>query len=336
MRKLFHAALLALAIVLGSLTAASAAPPEIPQQVVDLVNSLKPQQGKVTLEEARATLDLGDKYDFYTPQDARTILVDLWGNPPGATEGVLGLVMPAGVSPLSESWGAVVTFEEVGHVSDDDAADVDYAEILATMKEDNVAANSERRAAGYPTVDIKGWAETPVYDPATHSVVWAQDLLFADSPVHTLNYDLRTLGRRGVLSVNFVSTMPHIDAIRVAANDFANHASFEPGARYEDFNPATDAKAEYGIGGLVAAGVGLAAAKKLGILAILAKFSKLIFIGIGLAAAAAWKFLAGRKEAQDDDFYTYEDDLAASEAREADTPPEFTEAGEAREGRPPA
>lgn len=57
--------------------------------------------------------------------------------------------------------------------------------------------------------------------------------------------------------------------------------------------------ADYGIGGLVAAGVGVAAAKKLGLLAILAKFLKPILFGIAVFFGAIWtrfKRLIGRAD----------------------------------------
>ncbi len=261
-------------------------PPPVPKPLIDAAKSLHPQQGKISLPTARVTLDLGKDYDFYGPEDARTILVTIWNNPADSANGVLGLVMPAGKSPLTDAWGGVITYEPTGYVSDSDAAEVDYAALLDQLREGEAGSNAERKAAGYPEIHLMGWAENPHYEKATHSVVWARDLKFSDSAVNTLNYDLRTLGRGGVLSVNFISQMPRLAEVKRAANTFASHASFDPGARYADFDPNLDKKAEYGIAGLVAAGVGVAAAKKLGLLAILLKFLKpaLFALAAGLAA----------------------------------------------------
>ncbi|MEE4450028.1 DUF2167 domain-containing protein [Novosphingobium resinovorum] len=260
--------------------ATSSSAPEVPAAVMEAVKSLNPQRGRIAIAQANATLDLGDAYDFYGQADARKILVQVWGNPPQAGENVLGLVMPAGASPLSDNWGAVVTYEDTGFVSDDDAAEADYAELLSQMQEGEAERNEQRKAQGYPAIHLAGWAETPRYDAATHSVVWAQDLSFTDTPVHTLNYDVRTLGRRGVLSINFISSMSQLPSIRQAAKAFTTHASFDSGSRYADFDASTDKKADYGIGGLVAAGVGLAVAKKLGIFALMLKFIKPILIAL--------------------------------------------------------
>jgi uncharacterized membrane-anchored protein len=285
-------AALAAALVLVAGASQAAAPTlEIPKEAIALVDSLKPRQGKIPLPEASATLDLGDKYDFYSGDDVRKILVELWGNPPGTEEGALGIVMPAGASPLSDAWGAIVSFEADGYVDDDDAAEVDYDDLLQQLKDGTEAANEEREKMGYPAMHVVRWAEYPKYDSATHSVIWARDLKVDGDTVEALNYDVRTLGRKGVLSINFLSTMPELPSIKTAAADFADHATFDQGWRYEDYQDG-DKVAEYGIGGLVAAGVGLAAAQKLGLLALLVKFGKFIVIGIGIALAAARKSIA--------------------------------------------
>lgn len=265
----------------------AAAPQQLTlEQANAIARTLKPQHGNIAIAQAHASLDLGEAYDFYSPDDARKILVDIWGNPPEVADGVLGMVIPAGVSPLSNTWGAILSYENSGYVADDDAASTDYNEILGQLKQATEDANEHRKEQGYPVMHLQGWAEAPRYDTATHSVVWARDIAVDGDRVRTLNYDERTLGRNGVLSVNFLSTMPELGSIRTAANAFASHAHFDNGFRYQDFDPNIDKKAEYGVGGLIIAGVGLAAAKKLGFLAVMAKFAKPIIIGI-LAAFAA-------------------------------------------------
>lgn len=255
--------------------------------------ALHPQQGHVILRDAHASLDLGQAYDFYGADDARTIIVDLWKNPPTSADGVLGMVLPAGKSPLSDAWGAVVSYDASGHVADDDAADTDYAEILDSMKKATEGRNADRTAKGYQATHLSGWAEYPKYNPTTHSVVWAQDLAFDGEAAHGLNYDLRTLGRNGVLSVNFVSSMARLPEIREAAASFATHAAFDSGARYADYDPSIDKKAEYGVGGLVAAGLGVAVAKKLGFLALFVKFIKPLSIAVIAVFVALRKRIGG-------------------------------------------
>lgn len=277
-------------VVAGAPAHAAVEAPQVPAQAVEIVKSLRPQRGKIAIAEAHATLDLGQAYDFYDKADARRILVDIWRNPPEAASSVLGLVMPAGTSPLDDGWGAVVTYEDTGFVSDSDAAEVDYDALLTQMREGEGERNEQRTKQGYPAIHLAGWAERPAYDAGTHSVVWAQDLAFTDIPTHTLNYDVRTLGRKGVLSINFIAGLDQLPSIREAARSFTTHATFDAGSRYADFDPSTDKEAEYGIGGLIAAGVGVAAAKKLGLLALLLKFIKPIIF----AVVAGFALLRGR------------------------------------------
>lgn len=291
--RLLGVAVAALIGVAGSPAWAAEEEANLPPAAVAAAKSLHPQHGKIAIAAAHATLDLGSAYDFYGPEDAQKIIVEIWGNPPKVAEGVLGLVMPAGTSPLSDAWGAVVTYEDTGFVNDEDAGKVDYTELLSQMREGEDERNEQRKADGYSPMHLAGWAEQPKYDAGTHSVVWAQDIAFGDAKVHSLNYEVRTLGRRGVLSLNLVSSMDHLGDVRQAATAFADHAAFDAGSRYQDYNSSTDKTAEYGIGGLVAAGVGVAVAKKLGLLAILLKFLKPIAVAVIAGFAVLRKKIGG-------------------------------------------
>lgn len=255
-------------------------------QLRSIVASLHPKNGTVQVPAAAASLDLGTAYDFYDEGDARKILVDIWGNAPDSGEGVLGLVMPAGRGPLSDAWGAVISFENTGYVSDSDAQTTNFDEILSDLQQSQIAANTRRREQGYPAMTLVGWAEAPQYKSSTHSVIWARNLAVDGESINSLNYDVRMLGRRGVLSLNLISEMDQLGAVRAAASNFAQHASFNQGARYADFDASTDEEAGYGIAGLIAAGAGVAAAKKLGFLAIFLKFGKVIAVAVAAAFAA--------------------------------------------------
>jgi uncharacterized membrane-anchored protein len=59
------------------------------------------------------------------------------------------MLMPDGVSPLSEkSWAVVMTYQPDGYVSDRDAEKIDYSELLTQMQKSVASANEERQ---------KGW-----------------------------------------------------------------------------------------------------------------------------------------------------------------------------------
>lgn len=252
-----------------------------------MVASMQPQQGHVTLPGSIATLDLPPTFRYLNPQDTDHLLV-AWGNPPGAH--TLGMIVPAEVDPLSnESWGVVVTYDKDGHVKDDDADGIDYAKLLKEMQEDSAAANAERKKQGYPGMQLAGWAEPPRYDKAAHKLYWAKDLLNEDSGHHGLNYNIRVLGREGVLVLNAVADIGQLDQIRSEMQKVTAFTNFTAGNRYADFNAKTDKVAEYGIAALVAGGV----AAKLGLfgklVALLLAFKKLIIVAVAAVGSAFWK-----------------------------------------------
>lgn len=281
----------ALALVLTASAANAQAPRQGPTeaQVKAIVEDLHPQTGDVAVPQAGATLHLGKSFYYLPPAEAKRVIVDLWGNPPAVANDVLGLVMPAGKAVTDDSWGAVVTYENAGYVTDDDAQSADYDGILKQLREGTEARNEERRSQGYPGMHVVGWAQAPSYDRASHAVIWARDLRVDGATTDSLNYDVRVLGRQGVLSLNMLWDMPHLAEVRQAAATFGRTAQFDGGRAYADFDESKgDKRAGYGLAGLVAAGVGVAAAKKLGFLALALGFGKkfLVLIAIGGAAIA--------------------------------------------------
>ena len=54
----------------------------------------------------------------------------------------------------------------------------------------------------------------PSYDAAAHKLYWAKELMFGTDMDHTLNYNIRVLGRRGVLVLNAVAEMKQLAVIR--------------------------------------------------------------------------------------------------------------------------
>ena len=250
-----------------------------------LYDSQTRRTGDVHIDAASVTLHLGDRYYFLGPDDAKRVLTEGWDNPPDSATGVLGMIIPKGRTFL-DSWGAVITYDLSGYVSDKDADTADYDRLLDQARKGEDDENADRKKGGFPAVHLAGWAQKPTFDKASHSEIWARDIQFAGQPVDTLNYDLRILNRRGVLSLNLVSAMDHLAETRAAAADLARTASFDAGSRYTDYTEGQDRKAAYGVAGLVAAGLGVAAAQKLGGLALIALFLKKGAVLI--AAAVAW------------------------------------------------
>jgi uncharacterized membrane-anchored protein len=244
--------------------------------------TITPRTGAVEINDAKATLDVGDSHYFLDQKDARRVLEDAWGNPPDDT--VLGLIMPAGGTPFDgKSWAATITYLPDGYVSDEDAGKIDYATVISDLKKSAVEDNKWRKKNGYEAVEIVGWAENPSYDAQSHKMYWAKELKFGGNDLNTLNYDIRVLGRHGVLVIGFVASMDQLAEIKASAPTVLAMANFNPGATYAEYKPGVDKKAAYGLVGLVA---GAAIAKKTGLLAAILLFGKkfIVIILAGLAA----------------------------------------------------
>lgn len=113
--------------------------------------------------------------------------------------------------------GIIVSYEDNGHVEDDDAVSIDFEEMMKAIQDDADAMNDARREAGYGTMDIIGWAESPHYDSTTNKSYWAKDPVFEGEEEHTLNYEVRVLGRTGVLSMNAVVSLTDLDKVRAGS-----------------------------------------------------------------------------------------------------------------------
>ena len=255
------------------------------------------QTGTITLEDGLATLHLPETFRFIPPEGSRRLLTEAWGNPPQAAQGVLGMLVPRDTSPLSEDgWGVVISFDEDGYVDDKDAASIDYDDLLEDMQEGMKAENERRKKAGFGSMTLVGWAEPPHYDAATHKLYWAKDLNFEGSDQHTLNYNIRVLGRRGVLVLNAVASMGQLATVREQAAALPAAVEFNEGHRYADYLPGKDKAAAYGVAGLIlgatAVKAGLFKALWLGILA----FKKFLLVGL-LALIPVLKRLFVRKPA---------------------------------------
>ena len=207
--------------------------------------------GNVTVKDGLATVQLPEGYTFLEQSDARYVVEDLWGNAPDDT--VVGLIVPPDLPSGEEAeWAIIVSFADDGYVSDDDAASLDFDDLLTEMKSDARAASADLREQGYAAADLLGWAEPPYYDSVEKKLYWAQRFMFDGDTMPTLNYNVRILGRRGYLVLNAVADDGMLPTISSGSKEILAVTEFTPGNRYSDFDPSFDKVAAYGIGGLIA------------------------------------------------------------------------------------
>jgi uncharacterized membrane-anchored protein len=254
---------------------------------------LKFSTGDIVLPNKVATLHLGEKYHYLAPEETNQLL-QAWGNPPD--EETQGAILPADVNPFSEGgWAVFLSYTDDGHIDDSDANEINYDDLLKDMKEGVEDSNAARKKAGYPEMHLLNWAEPPRYDAAGKKLYWAKEISSA-SGGHSLNYDVRVLGREGVLSMEAVAPMDLLQQVRTDMRPLLEVAEFNEGYRYAEFNSKTDRVAEYGLGALIAGGV----AAKLGLFgklfALLIAFKKIIIVGLIAIGGYVAKMFGKKKD----------------------------------------
>lgn len=262
-----------------------------------IADSITYRQGETVLGRNLAKISVPEKFRYLDAKDTGTVLTALWGNP--KSDDLLGAIVPVGFDPIDGGgWIVVITYADDGHVKDDDAAGIDYSKLLTQMKDETKEASKERAKEGYGSVELIGWAKPPHYDATAHKLHWAKELHFAREKGNTLNYNIRMLGRGGVLVLNAVAGMDQLSEVEAATPAILNMVNFQEGQRYADFKPSTDKVATYGLAALVAGGIaakaGLFKLLWVGILA----FKKFVVIAVIAIVAYVKKLIAwirGRK-----------------------------------------
>lgn len=262
----------------GSAPAQPPSPQTIVQQIDALPWQKSPAVGRIG-SIAQISLDGGLRF---LDAAASSKFIQLNGNPPSKNSYVL--------VPAQYAWFAVFTFDDTGHVKDDDKLKSD--ELLTMLKEQNEEGIKERKKLNLPSLRLVGWMIEPHYDLETRRLEWGTKLI-SDGGEELTNYTIRILGRSGVMQVILVSDPQHlqedIKQLRTALRGF----DFVEGQRYSEYRSG-DKVAEYGLAGLIVGGAAAVAAKS----GALKGFVKLIGVGVIAALVAVGAFFRkffGRK-----------------------------------------
>ncbi|MES2848659.1 MAG: DUF2167 domain-containing protein [Bacteroidota bacterium] len=258
---------------------------------VDSVESaMSYQTGTIALSGGFAKLNVPEGFKYLNSEQSNYVITELWGNP--AQQGILGMLFPKDGGPFADSsYAFVITYDAAGYVKDDDADDINYDDMLKELQKDEIEENKARSAQGYDPIHMVGWATKPFYDKSNKVLHWAKNLKFAGAETNTLNYEVRILGRKGILSMNAIATMDQLDMVKKDIDKVLKIPAFTDGNMYKDFDSKTDNVAAWTIGGLVAGKVLL----KVG---FFAKFWKLIVLGVVALGAGLKKFLGRRSSSE--------------------------------------
>ena len=235
--------------------------------------------GIATIEGANATISLPGDMRLLDRMDAQRLLELYWGNAEDTT--VLGALVPANAVVMNDvELAFILYYDEAGYVSDDDANDMDYDDLLSELQEYTRTMSDTLAAMGYPRQELIGWAKDPTYDSENKVLRWAKHYRFTFPDTESneaLNYDCRILGRRGYVTLQALSDYSVADSVIAKGDELSALVKFGKGYRYEDFDPDEDEVSDWTIGGLIA---GTALLSKAG-----------VFAKIGLLLAKGWKLI---------------------------------------------
>ena len=267
-------------------------------------DSIKGKAGVVNFPACHASVNVPDGFVFLDSIQARTLLIDYWGNPEDRAEGLLGVLVPnTALCYYQISMAYIISYDNCGYVKDDDASSIDYDDLLADLKK-----KAEAESDTLPKENrysIKGWAVSPKYLADSHVLVWAKTLSFSGEDI--VNYDMRILGKDGLVSINAVIDPADCKEVVASESKIIDCLTYDNGYAYTDFDASRDRVSEWTIGGLVA-GTILA---KTGVLAkigiFLLKFWKIIAVAVASAVSGiVWYF---KKKKEEEEFAEFEEEI---------------------------
>lgn len=235
-----------------------------------------------------ATLNLSSNHVFLNKEDTVKFQQRL-GNFPTKKE--IGSIYP---KDFDQGWFVVLEYDEVGHISDEDKNDIDADAILKSYTKGTEEQNKKRKPD--EQIHVVGWDVKPFYDTATNTLQWSMKIE-DNQKTPMINYNVQKLTRKGYVSFMLVSDPSRLAQDKKTLNEeIMPKFTLKQGNRYEDFDASKDQLAEYGLSGLILGGLGLAVAKKAGLLALLLVFLKKGWILIVVAVGAVFRFIMGKSK----------------------------------------
>ena len=219
-----------------------------------------------------AEIELGDDYVFLDGEDTREVLEYMGEADPLAVGAVAS-------KNESQDWSIIFSYNPIGYVKEDEKESLDSQAILQSIKEANEEANKMRIERGFLPLNVIDWYEEPHYDADSHNLVWTLLCEEADTQIQIVNYNIRLLGRHGVMQVILVSDPATLATTRAYLDDIIAHFSWKRGESYGEW-VAGDKVAEIGLTALIIGGVGAAATGLLG------QIWKFIVAGVAAGGAA--------------------------------------------------
>lgn len=221
-----------------------------------------------------STLEIPEGFFFAGAQDASKVM-EYYGNiSSGAEIGYLE-------SAASNGWWALFQFDPVGFIKDDDKDQLDADKLIASLREDQVRANEQRRAMQVSELEIDGWFKEPFYNDETQNLEWCTRLREQGVDEPFANHNIRILGRYGVTRIILVADLDELDVAIPELAEILKSYDYLPGNTYAEYRKG-DKVAKYGLTALVAGGAAAVALKS--------GFFKYIWKGLVIGAIAIGGF----------------------------------------------
>jgi uncharacterized membrane-anchored protein len=169
----------------------------------------------------------------------------------------------------------IYTHQPIGYVEDEDWSSLDSDSILETLRQGQAESNERRAAAGYPTLEVVGWADRPTYNEGADAAYWAVELRDSSGET-TINATALKLSRDGFTNITWVGSAEQFSSANEVLLASSDAYQFVDGARYADFRSG-DALAGIGLAALatgIVTGKGWSKAAGAGLIAVLVALAK--------------------------------------------------------------
>ncbi|MEO6847636.1 MAG: DUF2167 domain-containing protein [Chthoniobacterales bacterium] len=231
------------------LTAHAEKQPLTQAEAQKIVEGLHYQWGQVLIENGGIQLNLSTNFAYLDAKDAQTVSTKLWGNPPNPL--LVGAIVPRNFAPTINSWIVMISYYPIGYVKDNEAEKINPGVLLQKLEERIEKTSKFRVSKGYAGFKLIGWAEIPSYNKITHKLYWGEELAFSNRRQPVLNYDVRILGRHGVIGLKVMTSISQFAVVKSVMPQIVTMVNFQEANRYTDFDAQHDSVSGYDLSSFI-------------------------------------------------------------------------------------
>ncbi len=213
---------------------------------------LKFHAGKLRFADQSIRMKVPEGHYFIDATQSRFILETIWGNIPD--EEVLGMIVGSRFVPaeINNDYSFVISYAPIGFIPTEERAEFDHHELLEGIQDQLQTANEKRLEQGFNALQVENWIMVPFFDNYKKALYWATELKVNGSDEPLVNYNLRLLGKNGVLKINAVGTLDQLPNIKQVLPFILSQTEFLDGFKYTDHPAPDSANSEWQLQDLIA------------------------------------------------------------------------------------